>query len=83
MLLLRGIPVNPGGGLVALTPSPGGGVGRLVAFVGKGLLNPEIQKHSKPLPLLTEKNPTVLLKCGMELFTGYRADVYLVVGSWK
>lgn len=55
MLLLSGIPVNPGGGLVALTPSPGGGVGRLVAFVGKELLNPESQsKHSKPLLLLTE-----------------------------
>lgn len=55
MLLLRGIPVNPGGGLVALTPSPGGGVSRLVAFVGKELLNPEIQKHSKPALLLTRK----------------------------
>lgn len=47
--------MNPGGGLVALMPSPGGGVGRLVAFVGKELLNPETQKHSKPLLLLTEK----------------------------
>lgn len=57
MLLLSGIPVNPGGGLVALTPSPGGGVGRLVAFVGKELLNPESQsKHSKPPPLLLTEN---------------------------
>lgn len=67
MLLLRGIPVNPGGGLVALTASPGGGVGGLAAFVGKELLNPEIQKHSWLL-LLMEK--TVWLNYGMELFTG-------------
>lgn len=38
--------MNPGGGLVALTVSPGGGVGGLAAFVGKELLNPDIQKRS-------------------------------------
>lgn len=40
--------MNPGGGLVALTPSPGGGVGKLLAFDGKELLNPEKEKHNKP-----------------------------------
>lgn len=55
--------MNPGGGLVALTPSPGGGVGRLVAFVGKELLNPETQKHSKLL-LLMETHSLAKLKDG-------------------
>lgn len=68
MLLLRGIPVNPGGGLVAVTANPGGGVGGLATFVGKELLNPAIHKCSEPLLLLLEK--TVWLNYGMELFTG-------------
>lgn len=47
-LLLRGIPVNPGGGLGAEIPRPGGGGGRAEdwagaeAFSGKELLKPEI-----------------------------------------
>lgn len=46
-MLLRGIPVNPGGGLVAEIPRPGGGGGRVEdgagaeAFIGKELLKPE------------------------------------------
>lgn len=46
-LLLRGIPVKPGGGLVAETPRPGGGAGKVVdgagveAFIGKEVLKPE------------------------------------------
>lgn len=41
-MLLRGIPVNPGGGLVAAVPRPGGigGGGRVEAFIGKELLKP-------------------------------------------
>lgn len=70
--------MNPGGGLVALTPSPGGGVGKLLAFDGKELLNPEKEKHNKPAAAFNGGGE----KKGMELFAGYCADVYLVVGSW-
>lgn len=40
-MLFKGIPVNPGGGLVAAFPKPGGGWGRAEAFIGKELLKPE------------------------------------------
>lgn len=46
-MLFRGIPVNPGGGLVAEIPRPGGGGGReedgagAEAFIGKEDLKPE------------------------------------------
>lgn len=46
-LLLRGIPVNPGGGLGADIPRPGGGRGTVEdgggveAFIGKEVLKPK------------------------------------------
>lgn len=46
-LLLRGIPVKPGGGLGAEIPRPGGGGGMVgdgagaEAFIGKELLKPD------------------------------------------
>lgn len=50
-LLLRGIPVNPGGGLGADMPRPGGGRGMVEdgagteAFIGKEVLKPEKQRE--------------------------------------
>lgn len=70
--------MNPGGGLVALTPSPGGGVGRLVAFVGKELLNPEIKKYSKPLLLLTKGEKKSMYGMGWTYL-----QVIVQMGTWR